>query len=310
MKFSSNKQRIFLDPSSGELIRIVKGKKVDIILSPSMYWVKKISLPVKSVREVKKLLPSIFEDSLPVGHYSYYAYKSEDEFIAFAYEDKKILEAIQKAGIATAQVGAIYFAQSEFEGIKTVVQVSETTGLYVKDKLLLLAPITWFKESEKLSFDGLKLSKHRIHLQQYGHIIDPKSLYKIGIVLSLFALILGGELFIAKSKLQDIEAKKEEIFSKYKLQSSTLQNEASLKKYTKIYTTQIKLRKYLSLFLKLHLKEGQKIVLIDYKNRILSITIGGVKKGMGESIVSMLKREKVEHKVSFHSESMKVEIKL
>jgi len=310
MKFSSNNQRVFLNPSSSKSISIAKGKKADIILSPSMYWVKKISLPVKSVREVKKLLPSIFEESLPQGHYSYYAYKSEDEFIVFAYEDKKILEAIHKAGIATAQVGAIYFAQSELQRLEIATQVDETTALYVKDKLLLLAPLSWFAESEKLSLEALKLSKHSISLQQYGHIVDPKSLYKIGVLLSLFALILGSELFIAKSKLQDIEAKKEEIFSKYKLQSSTLQNEASLKKYTKIHTTQIKLRKYLSLFLKLHLKEGQKIVLIDYKNRVLSITINGVKKGMEGSIVSMLKREKVENKISFHSESMKVEIKL
>jgi hypothetical protein len=310
MKFSSKNQRVFLNPSSGKVISLEKGKKVDIILSPSLYWVKKVTLPIKSVREVKKLLPSIFEESLPEGHYSYYAYKSEDDFIAFAYEDKKILEAIHEAGITTAQIGALYFAQSEFEEIQTVVQVSDTSALYVKEKLLLLAPLTWFKECEKLALDSLKLSKHKISLQQYGHIIDPKSLYKIGVLLSLFALILGGELFIAKSKLDSIEVKKAEIFSKYKLQSSTLQNESALKKYTKIYTTQIKLRKYLSLFLKLPLNKTQKIILVDYKNRILSITISGVKKGMEGSIVSMLKREKIENKLSFHKDSIKVEIKL
>jgi hypothetical protein len=310
MKFSSKKQRVFLNPFSDEIITIEKGKKVDIILSPSMYWVKKISLPVKSVREVKKLLPSIFEESLPEGHYSYYAYKSEDEFIVFAYEDKKILEIIHGKGIVSSQISNIYFAQTEFDKIETVIGIDEINAIYLKEKLLLLAPRSWFNTIEKLSLDSLKFSKHKISLQQYGHIIDPKSLYKIGVLLSLFALILGSELFIAKSKLETIEAKKEEIFSKYKLQSSTLQNEAALKKYTKIYTIQIKLRKYLSFFLKLHLKKNQNIVLVDYKNRVLSVTVSNIKKGKEGAIVSMLKREKIEHKIFFHSDTVKVEIKL
>jgi hypothetical protein len=299
-----------LNPPLDKEIVVAKGKRVDIILSPSLYWVKRLSLPVKSVRDVKKLLPSVFEESLPSGHYSYYAYKHEDEFIAFAYEDKKILEAIHNAGIASTQVGGVYFAQSEFEHLQTAVKVSDTQALYIKEALILLAPLHWFKEPEALSLDALKLSKHKINLQQYGHIIDPKSLYKVGVLLTLFALILGGELFIAKSKLETLQQKKEAIFSKYKLQSSTLQNEASLKKYTRIHTTQIKLRHYISLFLQLKLKENQKITLIDYKNKNLSITISGVKQGMQGAIEAMLKQEKVPYKSSFHGDSMKMEIKL
>ncbi|MDQ7066925.1 MAG: hypothetical protein Q9M40_02365 [Sulfurimonas sp.] len=73
----------------------MKREKVSIILSPSLYWVQKLSLRVKYVREVKKLLPSIFEDMLPAGQYSYSAYKRGDDFFIFAYEDKAILKLLQ-----------------------------------------------------------------------------------------------------------------------------------------------------------------------------------------------------------------------
>jgi hypothetical protein len=89
MKFRRDTTTLFLDPASKEQLIYDTSKKVNIILSPSLYWVKKMSLPVTNVREVKKLLPSIFEDSLPVGHYSYTAYKHGEDFMLFAYEDKK-----------------------------------------------------------------------------------------------------------------------------------------------------------------------------------------------------------------------------
>ena len=97
MKFNTKLKTIFLDPNSDKSVinnydndsilvtddASKKREKVNVILSPSLYWVKKLSLPVKYVREVKKLLPSIFEDTLPKGNYNYTAYKSGEDFFGF-----------------------------------------------------------------------------------------------------------------------------------------------------------------------------------------------------------------------------------
>ena len=139
-KFKRSANVLFLDPLSIETIVCEKGKKFDIILSPKMYWVKKMPLPLSSVREVTKLLPSIFEDSLPPGNYSYYAYKSENEFILFAYEDKKILELILKQGISSSDIATVRFAQSEFETLEGAVSITDKESMYVKDGLVVLAP--------------------------------------------------------------------------------------------------------------------------------------------------------------------------
>lgn len=56
MKFNQKIQTVFLDPSSDAFS--VDGD-VNVILSPSLYWVKKVSLPVSSMREARQLLASL-----------------------------------------------------------------------------------------------------------------------------------------------------------------------------------------------------------------------------------------------------------
>ncbi len=71
-------------------------ESVNVILSPSMYWVKRVTLPVKYLREVKSLIPSLFEENLPDGKYSYSAYKDGDSFLIFAYNDKEVLDLLNR----------------------------------------------------------------------------------------------------------------------------------------------------------------------------------------------------------------------
>jgi len=309
-RFKRNTTTLFIDPNFEGSLEYESGTKVKLILSPSLYWVKKLSLPVSSVRDVKKLLPSIFEESLPVSHYSYSVYKKDDDFIAFAYEDKKIFELLKKLHITYSDVVSIHFAQSEFESLEGALEVNASESIYVRDSLVVLAPTKWLRETHPLNLNGMVLSKHKIKLQQFGHIVDNRSLYTIGSILTVLALILGVELFVAEDKLQTIENSKEALFSKYKLQSTMFQNRAGLKKYKKIHTTQTNLRAYISYFLSMKLKNGQKLTLLEYKNGYLIVSIGGVDKGSERGIASQLDAKGLKYKISFSSKSIKVEIKI
>jgi len=310
MNFNRSSTTIFLDPSSEAKIEYLKGEKLSIILSPSLYWVKKIALPVKSVREVKKLLASVFEDSLPEGHYSYTAYKSGDKFLVFAYEDKKILALLNAKGINIVDIKSIHFAQNEFTTLEGAIKINATQSMYLKDEVLVLAPSAWISKSKSLDLGTLELSKRTIKLQQFGHIVDNKSLYKIGAILVILALILIVEIFVASSKRDTIGELQDEVFSKHKLQSTMFQNRSTKSKYKNIYKTQTKLREYISYFLTMKLKKMQKITLIEYKNRVLYITLSGVSKGHARSITSQLDTKGVKYKVSYSDESMKVEMKI
>jgi len=310
MNFKRSSTALFLDPSSPAIVEYEKGEKFNIILSPSLYWVKKIVLPVKSAREAKKLLESIFEDSLPKGHYSYTAYKSGDEFLVFAYEDKKILTLLNAKGINTVDVYSIHFAQNEFSSLEGATKINATQSMYLKDEVLVLAPSSWISESKELDLTSVELSKRTIKLQQFGHIVDNKSLYKIGAILVILALVLIVEIFVASSKKDAIVELQDEVFSKYKLQSTMFQNRSTKSKYKNIHKAQTKLREYLSYFLTMKLKSTQKITLIEYKNKTLYVTLKGASKGHERTITSQLDSKGVKYKVSYNDASIKVEMKI
>lgn len=296
--------------SNSETMEISKGEKLDIILSPSLYWVKKMKLPVKNVRKVKKLLPSIFEDMLPPSHYSYTAYKKEDEFFVFAYEDKKILDLLQKKGISIAQIHSVHFAQTELNSLEDPVKISETQAMCIKDEIVMLIPLEWVKETQSLELDDIQLSKETIKLKQFGHIVDNSSLYKIGLFMGVAALILVAEIFVVSSKRDAVLASKDALFSKYRLLPTMMQNRSVFEKYDKIYKRQMHLREYISYFLSIKLKNNQKILSIDYENKTLYVTIGGVKQGESRELFSQLDAKKLNYRSSFYGENVKVEIKL
>ena len=307
-KFNKKLPTLFLDPHS-EYETI--DYNVNIILSPSLYWVKKVFIPVKYVRDAKKLLPSIFEEILPDGKYNYFAYRcSDDEFIIFAYSDKLIIDTLSQKGISLSNVAKIYFAQSEIKDIKSALTINEHQSIYIKDDILVLVPCCWIEESGDLDIANIQLSKHSVSLEKFGHIVETKSIYKIAAILMVLILLITTEYFITAHKTSTILTSKEELFEKYKLKSTTFQNKAMLKKYKTIHNSQTNLRNTMSVILSLRLKANEKISLIDIKNKKILISFTGVKEGQEKQIINTLNSKKLQFKKSFVKENMKIEVNL
>ena len=309
-KFKRSSRLLFLDPLHPHLVEYEKGEKFSIILSPASYWVQKVSLPVKYIREVKKLLPSLFEDILPEGNYSYTAYKRDDAYFIFAYEDKKILELLQLYGINMADISSVHFAQSEFEALETPLRVNEREALYSKDGIVGIAPVEWFAELQDLKLEALQLSKYHLKLQQYGHIVKSSSLYKIAGLLGALILLLFAESFITSQKIQKIDASKEQLFSKYKLQSTMFQNRSLESKYKKIHQKQSRLRERISYLLSMPLQKSQRVTLIEYKNSLLKAKISGVKQQEEQKVLHFLKKKKVKLQESLHKDQLQLEMQI
>ncbi len=311
MRFNNKYETIFLDKDSpGFDASSVATKKVNIILSPSLYWVKKVSLPVKYLRDVKKLLPSIFEDTLADGNYSYSAYKSGEEFVLFAYEDKVILDLMNEKKIPIANVAHIYFAQSVLENQEGALKVSEQQSIYIKEGIVLLVPSAWIGESKILDMKSIVLPRHTLVLQQYGHILNSKYLYTIGAVLLAFIVLLGIEYFITVQKTKKIEEAKGELFTKNHLKATMFQNKALLKKYTKIHTLQTSLRETIALLLSLRLKKEQELHFLSFKNKTLLVQFAGVKPGDEKVILKRLKEKRLDLKEKFKDGVLELEIAL
>ncbi len=310
MTFNTKLTTIFLDPSSLDQYSGVEGEKVNIVLSPSLYWVKKLSLPVKYLRDVKKLLPSLFEETLPSGTYSYSAYKSGDEFFIFAYEDRVILETLTKVGISLSNVANVYFAQTEMQDIQGAVKINETQSIYVKDDIVVLVPCCWIEESGDLNLSDITLSNHKVPLQQYGHIVDKSSLYKIGAILLVLSMLVFGEYFITTQKTAQVLELKDELFAKYKLKPTMLQNKSMLKKYNNIHKRQTKIREYISYILSLNLQGKEKLSKLNIKEKTIKAEFSDASKATVSRVQKILKAKKVNFKADIQESVLHLEMAL
>ena len=291
MKFKQEKITLFLDPHRSYTQEDLTDKKINIILSPSLYWVKKLDLPVNSLREIKKLLPSVFEDMLPEGHYSYHAYKVDDGFIAFAYEDKKILELLQNKGIEIHKVAGFYFAQGELCHDQQPLQVNDTQVLTRKDSIVILTPLSWHKEVEALSLHNHTPHSKPITMQQYGHIIDTKSLFIVMGLLVVFIGVLGAEIWVTNAKVSKLEDAKSQLFHRYNLKATTMQNKAILSKYTAIHTKQLTLREILASLLKLRLPQHATLSEVAFNDKVLRVSFENLDKKQEKRVFAQLKQK-------------------
>ena len=301
--FNKKHKIIFLDTSSPN---IDTSKKVNIILSPSLYWVKKLSLPIEKSSEVQKLLESIFEDILPAGDYSYSVYKENNYFIAFAYDDTLILNTLKEKGIKIRNVAGIYFAQKELNFIDSATKINDTQSVFLKDDILILLPSEWVKDDEFFNINKISLSNHTIRLAQFGHNTNNnKSFYKIGTTLIILISIIVSELIIVNSKISNYSIKKELLFKKAKLQATMFQNKAMLKKYNKVHAKQTKIREIMSSILSTKLESSEilsKLILKDkkltaYYSIISKKTLIAIQKELRAKKIRFSIKKKKEHHI-------------
>jgi len=311
MIFNKKYKLLFLDPNVNEDSLHVE-ENVNIILSPSLYWVKKVSLPVSSLREVKKLLPTLFEDTIPEGTYSYSAYKSslDSEYFIFAYEDKKIIDLLLKQNISMSNISSVHFAQSEFSSITNAMKINEMQSVYLKDDIVVLVPCCWIEEKGELDLSNITLSNHKITLKQFGHIVESKNFYGIASAMLVLIFMLLTELLSISNTQEYIQNKKEQLFSTYKLKSTMFENNAILNKYMKIHNNQILFRTYLAYILALKLEQNEKMTFFSFKDNLIKVSFSGVQKDKTLHIISALKSKGIKLKDIYKNNILQLEIKL
>ena len=306
-KFNKQAATLFLDPHSDKFE--IDGD-VNVILSPSLYWVKKISLPVKSVREAKPLLASLFEDTIPDGHYSYSVYKDDDKFYIFAYEDKVILDTLEAKGISAKQVKKVYFSQSEFAHIDGAMKINEKQSIYVKDGVVVLVPCCWIEEKSTLDISNTTFSKHHITLKQFGHIVDEKTIYSLIFILVFFIAMVLSEYLITLKHISQTQTKKDELFQTYHLKPTMMQNNSILKNYKKTYKTEMHLRDYIAIIVNLRLNKKEKISLLEFKNNILTVEFSGLNNKDKQEIEKILNKKGLKFNSKFKTNTWHVEIEI
>jgi hypothetical protein len=308
LKFRQKAKTVFLDKEYS--ITVDPAQKYHIVLSPSLYWIKKVSLPVKYLHEVNKLAPTLFEETLPEGKYNYYAYKEGDEYLIFAYEDAKLLALLSEKGIALHQVVGISFAQSSLKERNKAFLINEKQVITEQNGIVVVLPASWFKDARKLQESDLVASSKTIRLEQFSHIVDKKTLYQIVFLLFLFIVAISVEYFYFLQQKERIESEKSRLFQVYKLKPTLMQNSAILQSYKRRDAKEQKLRAYMIDFLKTDLAKGEKILSITYDGNKLIVLFSGVKRGEEKALLSSFYRKKIPIETKFQSDNLVVEVAL
>ena len=263
---------------------------VNVILSPSLYWVKRVSLPVKYLRDVKSLLPSLFEDILPEGKYSYSAVKENEEFLLFAYNDKEILDLLAEKGITATNLNSIYLSQNEFDTLKSPVKVTTNSILTLQNSVVVKLPLVLFPDAEPLDLSEHVFSKQTIHLTRFNQIADKKSQMVFGSILGFLIVMFTTEWLITSSKVTAIVEKQSEVFEHYNLQATSFQNEAVHAKLNNTFDRQTRIRDILNLALTIKLGIDERVEEIALEKNKVVIVIKTATEDTGTKRLAKLKK--------------------
>lgn len=254
----------------------ITTEKVNIVLSPAYYWFKQEHLPVKSVTQAKKLLPSIFDGSIPEGEYSYHAIKYEDSFWLFAYNDAFIAGKLKTLGIKPSQINQIYFAQSECYDLLVPLQINETHALVSDDNILSMVPLQYFKDSIPCDdyFKTHRFSKNHVSLNFFQNsLIDEKYIYRLMGVMIASIIVYFVNYLVLREDLKKVLSHQFAISEKYKLPQTSFELNGLKRTLLSKETQQINYRANIKKLLSLKLESGEYVQKLDVEEKKASYEI-------------------------------------
>ena len=279
-----------------KLRRIETKEKITLILSPAYYWFQKENLNI-TMRQAKKIAPSIFEGTIPPGEYSYFVQKCDDGFCFYAYEEKKILKALKDAGIAPGQVKRVYAAQMVFANLKEPIMIEDLIIASEDGTVVVLPKNIAAIEAKKADLSTLQLPKKSLPVRLYASDFISHRYMRTVIAILLIAIFLYAlEFYRYNQVIKQLEAKEEAVKERYGLPPTTLQLQSILAKYEKVQKEQLALRETLAYILRTPLQPGEYFQKLDLGKKIrLEIHINS--KNRAEAIKKYLAQKL--HKADF-----------
>lgn len=259
--------KVFFFDKDGE--KITTTDKVVLILSPAFYWFHKEKLDIPP-SQAKKIAPSIFEGMIPQGEYSYFVQRVGDEYHFYAYEDAKILEAIQNRGLKPSQVLKVYPVQEVFRDLEEPLAIGEKIVVNEDGAIALLPKdLAGFKVKET-DLNSLKLPETFLPIKTYSFgTVSEDLIYKASIALFAAILLYAAQAFAHKMELAKLNAKEAQIKIRYHLPATTIELRNILSSLQKIQKEQLALREQIEYILRIPLRPGEYLKKLDFSKKIL-----------------------------------------
>jgi len=251
---------------------------LNIILSPTYYWIREFELPITSIKEVKKVVPNLFEEYFDIEFYKFFVQKIEDgKYLCFAYKEEEILMALKSANIDNKKVSNIYFAQNELQYFfnkdeVSLLEIRENYYIY-QENIFVNIPLSlaYNMESKTIDLDKLEFSKFKISINKSSKYIDRTSSYILSSLILVFALLVFIKSFDISNTASNYEIKIEDLKKEYNLPSSMIQTKSILKQYNKIEKRYIKNRDAFAYFINFKTHSQGTLKSCEFKNGLFTI---------------------------------------
>ena len=268
-------------------------EKVNIVLSPAFYWFKSEELPVKSVAQAKKLAPSLYDGTIPDGHYSYHVTKRDECFWIFAYDDAYIVSKLTELGIKSAQINQIYFAQSECFDLIEPLKIDDTFALVADENILSMVPLTYLSGalSSEEYFSKHTFSKEHISLNFFqNNLIDEKYIYRLIALSVTFIFIYFANYMILRKDLRQALGEEYAITEKYKLPATSFELNGLQRSLKTKEKRQLTYRENVKKLLSLTLLSGEYVKKLEVSDKKASYEIVMKEPKRAEAISAMVKK--------------------
>ena len=223
-------------------------EKVDIVLSPKLYWVKVEELGVSKEKEAIKFAPSIFEGQFGnIEEYRFIAMKlEENRYLFIAYNPKEILEKLNSAGIETRYIKNVYTAQTELANIEENLSINRYFEIVLVDGIVSELPKFSHGESENRVAEYLRnssRSKYRLNFKIATQ--NSKSLFIASLIPISLITYLGLDIYRLSSDSNHLQSEIERLRDAYSLPSTSFQIKSIRERYEAIEKEQSRIREIL-----------------------------------------------------------------
>jgi len=272
-------------------------KKSNLILSPEFYWVKRVSLNVNFVYEVKKMAPSLFDGMLPNGEFKFLVFKVEkNSFIVIAYDIDSIKKTLITLGIDIDLVEKVYLAQSEFVGSNLALRVSDTCGIVMLDGVVVYTCLDFIDTNISVD-DAIKEKKlTNNYIYSYGQQkinIEPKHLTLLLWILFFLNLIFVLDIVKLNSNNNQLLLQKENFIQENSLPQTSFQLKSIQDELKLVDKTQIDLREDIHYLSKFKLEKKEYFKSIIFSNNTLKYKLETSKKEKFQRYLSNKNRSSI-----------------
>ncbi len=284
--------------------------KLNIVLSPSLYWFREEVLPAKNESMAKNLAPSFFDSVIDDGEYEYMAIARGDKYWLFAYSNSRIMQALDDAGITAAQVHAIYFAQTECLDTDEPLSVDEHNSLVSFEGSVCIVP-KQYTESFRTVDDFCSShprSRHRVGVNFYSSgMLSERQLFSLTIIAIVFVGLYLADFLLLKHQLKQQRIQELALKEHYNLPKTSFELKSLMSRLKQKEQDQQLLRERFRHILKLPLKKGESVLNLKFTPKKVDLQIALKEASRAEILKNYLEKSgkimnpKVKNKIFFVS---------